>query len=138
MPKEICASLLTFHTQKEAYFPPPKKTSKISKSLPPKSQSLKQPSGGVLKKRSSENMQRIYRKTSMPKCEFNKVALQHYWNHTSAWVLSFKFAAYFQNNFSKEHLGRDASVAYWRKRCWGDSYKLLLPDKRLSQKILSH
>ena len=35
----------------------------------------KQPSGGVLKKRCSENMQQIYRRTPMPKCDFNKVAL---------------------------------------------------------------
>ena len=37
-----------------------------------------QPSRGVLRKRSSENMQQI---------------------HTSAWVFSWKFAAYFQNTF---------------------------------------
>ena len=36
----------------------------------------KQPSGGVLKKKCSENMQRIYRRTAMPKCDFNKVAKQ--------------------------------------------------------------
>ena len=29
-----------------------------------------------------------------------KVALQPYWNHTSAWVFSCKFASYFQNTFS--------------------------------------
>ena len=34
----------------------------------------KQSSGGVLRKRCSENMQQIYRKTSMSKCDFNKVA----------------------------------------------------------------
>ena len=33
----------------------------------------------------------------MSKCDFNKVALQLYWNHTLAWVFSYKFAAYFQN-----------------------------------------
>ena len=38
----------------------------------------KQPSRGVLKKRFSENMQQIYRRTPMPKCNFNKVALQLY------------------------------------------------------------
>ena len=27
-----------------------------------------------------------------------------YWNHTSAWVISCKFAAYLQNTFFKEHL----------------------------------
>ena len=67
------------------------------------------PCRDVLKKRCSENMQQIYRRTTIPKCEFNKVALQLYWNHTSAWVFSRKFAAYFQNNFSLEHLWRDAS-----------------------------
>ena len=35
----------------------------------------KQPFGGVLRKRCSENMQQIYR-TPIPKCDFNKVAKQ--------------------------------------------------------------
>ena len=34
----------------------------------------KQPSLGVLRKRCSANMQQTYRRTPMPKCEFNKVA----------------------------------------------------------------
>ena len=34
-----------------------------------------QPSRGVLKKRCSGNMQKIYRRTPMPKCDFNKVAV---------------------------------------------------------------
>ena len=38
----------------------------------------KQPSIGVLIKRCSENMQEIYRRTNMLKCDFNKVALQLY------------------------------------------------------------
>ena len=42
----------------------------------------------------SENMQQIYRRTLM----------QLYGNHTSAWVFSCKFAAYFQNAFPKEQL----------------------------------
>ena len=37
----------------------------------------KQPPRGVLKKRCSENMQQIYRRTTMPKCDFN----------TSRWLL---------------------------------------------------
>ena len=49
----------------------------------------KQPSRGVLRKRCSENMLQIYR-TPMPKCDFNKVAKQLYWSHTSAWVFSCK------------------------------------------------
>ena len=46
-------------------------------------------------------MQQIYRRATMPKCDFNKVAKQLYWNHTSASMFSYKFAVYFQ--FS-EHL----------------------------------
>ena len=36
----------------------------------------KQPPKGVLKKKCPENMQQIYRRTPMPKFDFNKVALQ--------------------------------------------------------------
>ena len=43
----------------------------------------KKPSIGVLRKRCSENMQQIYRRTLMLKCNFNKVPKQLYWNHTS-------------------------------------------------------
>ena len=60
----------------------------------------KQPPRGVPRKRCSENMQQIYRRTPMPKCDFNKVAKQLYWNRTLAWVFSCKFAAYSQNTFS--------------------------------------
>ena len=35
---------------------------------------LEQPSGGVPGKKYSENMQQIYKRTPMPKCDFNKVA----------------------------------------------------------------
>ena len=56
------------------------------------------------RERCSEKMQQIYRRTPMPKCDFNKVAKQFskqfYWNRTLAWVFSTKFAAYFQNIFS--------------------------------------
>ena len=38
----------------------------------------KQPSRRVLKKSCSENMQQIYRRTPMPKCDVNKVVLQFY------------------------------------------------------------
>ena len=34
----------------------------------------------------------------MPKCDFSKVALQLYRNHTSAWVFSFR-APFFRNTF---------------------------------------
>ena len=35
----------------------------------------KQPSGGVLSKRCSENMQQIYKRTPMPKCNFSYIHL---------------------------------------------------------------
>ena len=38
--------------------------------------SQKQPPRGVRRKRCSENMQQNYRRTPMPKCDFNKVAKQ--------------------------------------------------------------
>ena len=40
------------------------------------------------------------RRTPIPKSDFNKVALQLYWNHFLVWVFSCKFGAYFQNNRS--------------------------------------
>ena len=67
-------------------------------------------SRGVLRKRCSENIQQIYRRTAMPMCDFNKIALQLYWNHTSAWVFFCKFTAYFQNTFSEEHPRTTASL----------------------------
>ena len=60
----------------------------------------KQPFKGVLRKTCSENIQEIYRRTHMQKCNFR----------TLAWVFSCKFAAYFQNTFSQEHLRRAASA----------------------------
>ena len=38
----------------------------------------KQPPRGVPRKRCSKNMHEIYRRTPMPKCDFNKVAKQLY------------------------------------------------------------
>ena len=64
----------------------------------------KQPSIGVLIKRCFENMPQIYRRTPMPNRDFNKIAFQLYRSHT-AWLFSFKFAAYFQNFFSKNASG---------------------------------
>ena len=59
----------------------------------------KQSSIGVLTTSCSENMQQIYWRTTVPKCDFNKVAKQLRWNQTSARLFSWKFAAYFQNIF---------------------------------------
>ena len=61
----------------------------------------------------SENMQQIYKRTPKQKCEFNKVALYlHALYHTSAWVFSSKFAAYFRTFCYKstfEQLSSDAN-----------------------------
>ena len=46
--------------------------------------SQKQLPRGNFRKTCSGNMQQIYRRTPMPKCDFNIVPLQLYWNHTSA------------------------------------------------------
>ena len=52
------------------------------------SQRQKQPFRGVVRKRCSENLQRIYRRTPMPKKDFNKVVKQLYWNCTLEWIFS--------------------------------------------------
>ena len=65
----------------------------------------------------SENMQQIYRRIPMPKCDFNKVAKQRYQNHFSAWMFSCKFVAYFQDIFSLEHLWKSPSVKKWEFEC---------------------
>ena len=39
---------------------------------------MKQPSRGVLNKRFSENIQQIYRRTPVPKCDLNKASKQLY------------------------------------------------------------
>ena len=70
----------------------------------------KQHHRGELRKRCSENMQQINRRTSMSKYDFNEVALQLYWHRTLAWVFSCKFTAYFQNTFFQEHPWGTASV----------------------------
>ena len=64
-----------------------------------------QPFRGVLRKRCSGNMQQIYGRTPILKCDLNKVVLQFYWNCTSAWLFSCKFPTYFQNTFSKNTSG---------------------------------
>ena len=73
------------------------------------SNAQKQPSRGILTKRCSENMQQFCRRTPMPKCDFNKVASQLYWNRTSVWVFSCKFAAYWNEN-TLRHENKPASL----------------------------
>ena len=60
----------------------------------------KQPSRDVHIKRISENMQQVYERKPMPKCDFNNVALWLYWDRTSARVFCCQFAAHFQKTFS--------------------------------------
>ena len=47
---------------------------------------MKQPSRGVLRKRCSENMQQIYRRTPMPTCDFNKVTKHHGMAAANIWT----------------------------------------------------
>ena len=53
----------------------------------------------------------------MPKCDFNKVTMQRYWNHTSAWVFSCKFAPYFPNTFRANIYLFKVKNRNNRKRC---------------------
>ena len=64
-----------------------------------KSSFQKQPSKNVLRKRCSENLQQIYESIQLKNGAvwMAQCALQLYWNHTSAWVFSYKVAAFFQN-----------------------------------------
>ena len=93
----------------------------------------KQPSRGVLKKRCSESMKQIYRRTPMLKCDFNKgehpcrseisikllcnfieIALRHVCSPVN-------LLQYFQNTFSEEYLWMAASVhskLKWINRIW--------------------
>ena len=104
----------------------------------------KQPPKGVPRKRCSENIQQIYRRTSMPRCDFNKVAcvisiklqsnfieiaprhggspvsLLHifripFLKNTSGWLL---LNLYFAMIFEKEELHhRSRQVALYRQFC---------------------
>ena len=95
---------------------------------------LKQPPKGVPRKRYSENMQQIYRITSMPKCDFNKLAKQLYWNRTSAWVFSWKLAAYFQNTF----LDGCFWVYYMTEKDGGKYFRRLDLEERDKTCLLKH
>ena len=58
----------------------------------------RQPSRGVPIKSCSGKVQSIWMRTLMPKCNFNKVAKQLYWNHTSKWVFSCNFCCIFSEH----------------------------------------
>ena len=66
----------------------------------------KQPSRGVPRKRYSEYMQQIFRRTPMPKFDFNKSSQQLYWNHTSAWVFSSNLLHVFRKPFTNNNSKR--------------------------------
>ena len=94
-----------------------------------------QPSRSV-GKRCSENMQQIYRRKPTPKCDFNKVALQLYWNRTSAWMFSCKNAAYFQNTFFLEQFWAAASERIkYIENIWS-IYKLLKINVKQVRSVL--
>ena len=103
----------------------------------------KQPFRSVLRKKCSENMEQIYRRTPLPKCDFNNVAKKLYLNHTSACAFSCKSIACFQNTFFTEHLTTIASVAVKRNlfflffTFWRSKYILLtvLQNYKLSKVI---
>ena len=58
------------------YFLLPKRSVLVTVVSAPLKILQKQPFRGVLRKRFSENMYQIYRRTPMPKCDFKKVAEQ--------------------------------------------------------------
>ena len=61
----------------------------------------RQPFIGILTKRCSENMQQIYRRTLMPKCDFNKIPKQLYWNCTSTRCSPASLVHIFRTPFTK-------------------------------------
>ena len=70
----------------------------------------------------------------MSKYDLNNVVLQLYWNHISAWVFYYKFAAYFQNSFSLEQLWRAACENTILKLTMKNSWRIRSQVSSLSQK----
>ena len=66
----------------------------------------------------------------MPKCDFKNVDWQLCWKHTSPWVFSCKFAAYFQNTFPKNASGRLLLNSLWNQ-FKGFSVQMKDPTKTL-------
>ena len=81
----------------------------------------KQPLICVLRKRCSKNIQQVYMRTPMSKCDFNNVALQRYWNGAAAWVFSCKFS---EHLFIRTPLGGCFCCFHWLVLC-----VLLLSEK---------
>ena len=86
----------------------------------------KHPSRGVLKKRYSENTQQIYRRTPMPKCDFNKGAKQPFLNHTFAWMFSCIFSEHLVIIIHMEHLNIFPTSWYEELQKWILSITFLL------------
>ena len=91
----------------------------------------KQPPRGIPRKRCSENMQQIYRRTPMPQCNFNKIAKQLYWNRTSPWVLSCKFAAFFRTLFPRNTSGWLLSFA----DVFFENFSNFFPQRRINNPV---
>ena len=51
----------------------------------------------------TESKPRVCGVVSVPKCDFNRVAMQFCWGYTSAWVFC-EFAVYFQGTSLEENL----------------------------------
>ena len=65
-----------------------------------------QPFRGILRKRCSENMQQIYRRTAARRCAISiKLQNQLYWNCTSIWVSSLYLLHIFRTPFRKNTSG---------------------------------
>ena len=76
----------------------------------------KQPPREVLNKRCSKNMQQSYGRTPMPKCDFNKVAKQLYWNHTSHECSPINLLYIFRTPFAKNTYGYLLlNLSAWRR-----------------------
>ena len=87
----------------------------------------KEPPRSVLRKRSSGNMHQIYRRTPVPKCKFNKVAL-----------LSCTFAVYFQNTFPRNTYGQlllITSKQGFGQNQWSTSYSSMKEINLLNVKL---
>ena len=59
----------------------------------------------LLIKRCCENMQQANMRTPISKCNFNKVAMQLYWNHTSAWCFLANVLHIFSMSFPESTSG---------------------------------
>ena len=76
----------------------------------------------------------------MAKCDFNKLALQFYWSHTSAWVFSCKFAASFCRVVITGHVGfRNLSVVvnHFKMTCGNVMFFTTLISFNFTQTFLS-